>query len=136
MILGDGTKRIYQKVQLLPSLLLGEELTPLMARQVIEPRYYLLSQEILPSGNQLFFSYDAKGHLISVEMKNKALTKTFSWIHLTYEFQDTGCQVHIETSDARKLAYHFAWDNGLYQLIQVEGSHCMPVTYEYNGSFS
>ncbi len=132
LVLGDGTKRIYQKVQCLPSLLLGEELTPLMASQMLEPDYFLLSQEILPSGNRLFFSYDAEMHLISVEVKNKALTKTFSWIRLDYVFHKTGCQVHIATSDVRKLVYHFTLDNGMYQLIQVEGSHCLPVSYEYN----
>ncbi|MBS0622015.1 MAG: DUF687 family protein [Verrucomicrobia bacterium] len=133
LILGDGTKRIYQKVPYLPSLLLGEELTPWMASQMIEPDYFLLSQEILPSGSQLFFSYDAAGHLIEVEMKNTTSTKTFSWIRLAYEFQDTNCRVDIETSDDRRFTYHFALDNGMYHLVQVEGSHCMPVSYEYRG---
>lgn len=32
-----------------------EELTPLMIGQMLEPDYFLLTQEILPSGNQLFF---------------------------------------------------------------------------------
>lgn len=132
LILGDGTKRIYKKVQQLPSLLLGEELAPLMAGQMTEPESFLLSQEILPSGNQLFFSYDAAGHLISIEMKNKSSTKIFSWIHLSYEFQETDCQVHIETSDVRELTYHFVLANGIYQLIQVEGSHCMPIAYAYH----
>ncbi|WP_042282548.1 RHS repeat-associated core domain-containing protein [Candidatus Protochlamydia sp. R18] len=132
LILGDGTKRIYQKVQQLPSLILGEELTPLMAGQMIEPESFLLSQEILPSGNQLSFSYDAAGHLTSIEMKNKSATKIFSWIHLNYEFQESDCQVHIETSDAREMTYHFVLANGIYQLIQVEGSHCLPIAYEYS----
>ena len=131
MTLGDGTKRIYKKVEQLPSLLFGEELTPSMAGQMIEPESFLLSHEILPSGNQLFFSYDAEGHLISIEMKNKSGTKIFSWIHLDYEFQGTSCHVHIKTSDARELTYHFALVNGIYQLIQVKGSHGMPIAYEY-----
>lgn len=37
LILGDGSKRIYKKVHMLPSLLLGEEFTPLMSAQVIDP---------------------------------------------------------------------------------------------------
>lgn len=132
LTLGDGTKRIYKKIQWLPSLLLGEALTSLMAGQIVEPESFLLSQEILPSGNQLFFSYNPAGHLASIEMKNKDGTKSFSWIHLAYEFQETGCQVHIETSDARKLIYHLALDNGTYYLTKVEGSHCTPITYEYS----
>jgi len=66
LTLGDGAKRIYQKVEQLPSMLLGEELTPLMTAQVDEPDYFLLIQEILPSGNKLFFSYDTAGHLTAV----------------------------------------------------------------------
>ena len=131
LILGDGTKRVYQKVQQLPSLILGEELTPLMASQMIEPESFLLMQEILPSGNQLFFSYDEAGHLTSIEMKNKSSEKILSWIQLSYEFQQTDCRVHIETSDRRELNYHFILLNGSYQLIKVEGSHCLPIAYEY-----
>ena len=119
LILGDGTKRIYKQVEQLPALLPGEQETPLMAKQLLEPKFFLLSQEILPSENQLFFSYDVEGHLSAVEMKNKNAEKIFSWIHFRYEFQETSCQVHIETSDERKLSYHLALDNGKYQLRQV-----------------
>ena len=135
LTLGDGTKRIYQKIHTLPSLLFGEEMTSLMATQVAQPDYFLLVQETLPSGNHLVFSYDAAGHLISVEIKNKALNKVFSWIHLTYHFQETGCRIHMKTSDARELIYHFARNEGVYQsyqLIKVEGSHCMPISYAYD----
>ena len=131
LILGDGTKRIYKQVKELPSLLLGEELTPAIAAQVLEPKYFLLTQEILPSGNQLLFTYDDKNHLISIEMRNKTLTKTHSWLHLTYDLQDKGCQVHIKTSDFRELTYHLELQNNLYQLTRVEGSHCIPISYEY-----
>jgi RHS repeat-associated protein len=134
LVLGDGTKRIYQKVQSLPCRVLGEELTPLIASQVIEPEYFLLIQEILPSSNQMFFSYDTEGHLVSVEMKNKTQNKTFSCMHFSYDFCDVGCQVHIETSDAKTLTYHFIEENGSYQLAKVEGSHLLPVSYEYQGA--
>ncbi len=131
VILGDGTKRIYQNVQQFPSSILGEELMPLMASQIKDPEAFLLIQEILPSGNQLFFSYDDLGHLISIEMKNKKETKLISWIHLSYEFQKTYCKIYIETSDARTLSYHFALTKGAYQLTHVQGSHYLPITYEY-----
>ncbi len=132
LVLGDGTKRIYQKVEKLPSLILGEELTPIMAEQVIDPEFFLLAQEILPSGNQILFSYDNEGHLIAIETKNWNLTKTFSWLHFTYEFQKDGCLVHVETSDSRELTYHLSLENNAYQLTKVEGSHCIPVSYDYN----
>jgi YD repeat-containing protein len=132
LTLGDGTKRIYTQVPALPSLLLGEECTPIMAALVQNPAYYHLAKEILPSGNTLFFAYDDAGHLISIEMKNKTHAKTLSWIHLTYDFQNTKCQVSIATSDAKTLNYYFQLESGIYQLTKVEGSHCIPVAYSYD----
>lgn len=130
-ILGDGTKRIYQKVHTISAGLFGEELVPLMAAQVTEPEYFLLAQQVLPSGNQLFFSYDTDGHLISIEMKNKTGKKTLSWIRLNYNFQKSGCLVHMTTSDVKTVTYHFILKNDRYQLTKVEGSHLIPVSYDY-----
>lgn len=132
LILGDGSKRFYKKVHQLPSLLLGEELTPLMAGQMIEPEFFLLNREILPSGNQIIFSYDDAGHLTSIEMENTIGTKLLSRIQLSYIFQETGCQLYIETSDSRSLTYNFELEDGIYQLIKVEGSHSIPIAYEYD----
>jgi RHS repeat-associated protein len=128
--LGDGSKRVYQRVNDLPLQLLGEEITPIMAAQVIDPAYFLLVQEVLPSGNRLFFSYDEDHHLIAIEMKNPS-GKPLSWIHFSYEFGENKSQVYITTSDNRELTYHFITD----QLTQVSGSHSIPVTYEYDGNF-
>lgn len=127
LTLGDGTRRIYQRVQALPSKLLGEELTPMMAAEVLDPVYFVLTKETLPSGNQIFFSYDETNHLTSVEMKNPA-GKLFSWIHFSYEFSENTSQVHIKTSDSRELIYHFLAN----QLVRVSGSHCISTTYEYD----
>jgi hypothetical protein len=44
-------------------------------------------------------------------MKNKSSTKLISWIRLAYKLYETGCQVHIETSDAVELIYHFVLEN-------------------------
>lgn len=128
--LGDGSKRIYQRVNELPSQLLGEELTPIMAAQVIDPSYFLLKQEVLPSGNQLFFSYDEAHHLIAIEMKNP-FGKPLSWIHFSYELAENKSQVYITTSDDKELSYYFVDGH----LTQISGSHSIPVTYEYDGNF-
>ena len=129
LTLGDGTKRIYKRVNELPSQLLGEELTPIMAAQVLDPAYFLLIQEILPSGNRLLFSYDDAHHLIAMEMKNHA-EKTLSWIHFSYEFGDNKSQAYIKTSDNRELTYGFVAG----QLTHISGSHSHPITYEYDGN--
>jgi RHS repeat-associated protein len=124
---GDGTRRIYQRVNDLPSQLLGEELTPIMAAQVIDPTYFLLIQEVLPSGNQLFFSYDQAHHLIAIEMKNPS-GKPLSWIHFSYELAENKSQIYVTTSDNKELTYHFIAN----QLTHVSGSHYIPITYEYD----
>lgn len=133
LILGDGTKRIYKKILRFPSLIFGEELVPLMAEQVEKPEYFLLVQEILPSGNKLFFSYDPSGHIISIEMKNNIEQKVLSWIRFIYNFQKNHCDIHLETSDVKTLSYNFQLENGLYQLKKINGSHLIPISYEYNG---
>lgn len=130
LILGDGTKRIYNQVERLPSSILGEEAVPLIASQMIDPAYYQLVQEILPSGNQLFFSYDQKGHLTAVEMQNGSCSNLISWIHFIYDWDRE--KVRIETSDQRELIYQFTLTSGIYQLTHVSGSHSFPVSYEYD----
>jgi len=127
--LGDGTRRIYQRVNDLPSQLLGEEITPIMAAQVIDPTYFLLIQEVLPSGNRLFFSYDEDHHLIAIEMKNPS-GKPLSWIHFSYELAENKSQVYITTSDNRELTYQFVAN----QLTHVSGSHSIPVIYDYDSN--
>lgn len=124
--LGDGTKRYYKRVEALPSFILGEQVTPNMVAQVLDPAYFLLVQETLPSGNQLFFSYDENNHLIAIEMKNLS-GKFISWIHFSYEFNKNKSFVFIKTSDSRELTYHFIEN----KLTHITGSHAIPVSYEY-----
>jgi hypothetical protein len=76
LILGDGTKRIYQKVDQTPNKLLGEELIPHLAALVTKPQYFRLAAEILPSGNRIFFSYNSEGHLAKIEIKNHSEKNT------------------------------------------------------------
>ncbi len=128
--LGEGSKRTYQKVPHLPAKFLGEELTPIMAAQVIDPVYFLLMQESLPSGNRLFFSYDGEYRITAMELKNPS-GKLLSWIHFSYIFTAHSAEVHITTSDQRELTYQFVEN----QLTRVYGSHSIPVTYEYDGPF-
>ena len=129
LTLGDGTKRIYKRVELLPSQLLGEQLTPIMSGQVLDPAYYLLTQEVLPSGNQLFFSYDDDNHLMVIEMKNPS-GKILSWINFCYKLNESKSLISIKTSDDRELVYHLSGN----QLIHVNGSHSIPISYEYDRS--
>lgn len=135
LLLGDGTKRIYQQVPNLPSDLLGEELVPLMALQVLQPKYYKLVQENLPNGNYLFFSYTEKGHLESIEMKNSKQSKLLAWIRFGYFFKDSKCTIYITTSEEKTVEYHLDKVNGFYQLKEVFGSSLIPSSYEYTNGW-
>jgi RHS repeat-associated protein len=132
LTLGDGTKRIYKPATIVPSRFMGEEFISHMASQVLEPSFFLLEQEILPSGNQLFFTYDEENHLIKIKMKNPSLDKTLSWISFSYHVRESECQIHAKTSDNRKINYHFILSkNNRDQLMKVSGSHSYSVYYQY-----
>ena len=131
IILGDGTRRIYEKVEALPSQILGEELIPFLSNELTGAKYYHLIEETLPSGNHLIFSYNTDGHLSCTEMKNTSEYKTLSWMSFDYEIHNRTCIVKISTSDEKKLEYSFDLitlqnGNSKYVLKSVTGSHVIP----------
>lgn len=50
---------------------------------------------------------------------------------MRFAYSSRGDQVQIETSDGQAVTYRFVLSNGHAQLTQVVGSHCMPISYEY-----
>lgn len=143
LTLGDGTQRLYARVQNIPSMLLGEELLPIMARKVENAEYYRLVSEKLPSGNIIYYTYTDGGHLSSVEIQNEPGTNIHSWLHFSYQFCSESCQVEIASSDEKTLIYELKKiktnDRIHFALTHVRGSHCIPITYVYeddsNGFF-
>ena len=129
--LGDGTKRVYHKVDVISGELLRVELIKYLADHVLNSCYYRLISETLPSGNKILFSYNEQGRLSKIEMKNASETNIHSWIEFTYVFQGDGCQVSLLTSDEKTLDYTFEVIDGSYYLIHLQGSHCFPITYTY-----
>jgi RHS repeat-associated protein len=88
---------------------------------------FRLKQEVLPSGNKIFYNYDKENRPIFIEIKNSTEKKTISWIKLTYE---NG--VEITTSDLRIITYHFTKNNaGDNLLSEVVRSGKPPVKYQY-----
>jgi len=88
---------------------------------------YLLSHEILPSGNKLFYEYDDKGRLTRIKETNSAEEKTLAWIRIRY-----GDSVHVETSDGQIAKYHFEpGPSNVRILTRVERSYKPCVEYEY-----
>ncbi len=135
IILGDGTKRIYQKVMTIPTEIFGEEIAVNLAAKVTQPQYFLLISETLPSGNVILFAYDEKGHITSVEMKDSSQKKTHSWIHFAYDFNLRGCRITVTTSDEKKLIYEFEkltlGKQAIFVLKEVKGNYGIPVSYNY-----
>ncbi|NGX61734.1 MAG: putative deoxyribonuclease RhsA [Chlamydiae bacterium] len=135
LTLGDGTKRIYERVSEVPTELFGEELLPVLANRVVSPEYFHLVSEILPSGNTIYFAYDEEGHLASIESRDCEGEKVHSWINFSYEFGSEGASVFVTTSEGKTLLYEFAKisskNSSMYLLKEVTGSHLRPISYEY-----
>ena len=132
--LGDGTRRIYQKMDSLPSKFLGEELNPVLAAQMDAPSFYRLAKEILPSRNEISYAYDNEGHLSSMELTNPSKSKVYSWIRFSYEQTDNHTLVHAESSDRQSVDYELSPLDGRVEflsLTQVKGSHFKPVKFDY-----
>lgn len=131
LTLDDGTRRFYKRVEHIATDILGEELVPLMGAELNNPQFYLLQTEILPSGNQIHFTYNEQGHLSRVELRN-TLGKTLSWIQLLYRLSEVHCVIHITSSDGKRLDYEFIKSSDQFRLVHVTGSHCIPASYEYH----
>ncbi len=135
LTLGDGTKRIYQKVKSTPSEIFGEEIALSLTSKVTQPQYFLLISETLPSGNVISFFYDEEGHIISVEMKDASQKKTYSWIRLSYDFNPKGCRTTVTTSDEKKITYEFErltiGRQSIFALKEVKGNYGIPISYDY-----
>jgi RHS repeat-associated protein len=135
LILGDGTKRIYQKVKTVPPEIFGEEIALNLAVKLTQPQYFLLISETLPSGNVILFSYDEKGYITSVEMKDTAQKKTHSWMHFGYDFNPRSCRITVTTSDEKKLIYEFEkltlGKQAIFVLKDVKGNYGIPISYDY-----
>jgi RHS repeat-associated protein len=131
LVLGDGTKRLFQKTTIPPTTPFCNLHSELSAK-VLQPNYYRLVSETLPSGNSILFSYNEQGQLSRVEVQNKS-EKSHSWI----QFILKGDTLTLETSDARTLHYKFEKINDILVLKETTGSHCIPCMYDYqaNGKY-
>ncbi len=88
---------------------------------------FRLQQELLPSGNKIFYQYDDQNRLIFIEMKNQAEKKTISWIKFSYEDG-----VHLTTSDQKTISYRFTkYGSGQSLLSEVIRSQKPAIDYQY-----
>lgn len=88
---------------------------------------YFITQEVLPSGNKVFYEFDEKGQLSFIKETNASEKKVLAWIKIEYR---NG--IHIETSDGKSAEYHFIQDSsGAMLLSEVIRSHKPNLSYQY-----
>jgi hypothetical protein len=88
---------------------------------------YCLTQEILPSGNKIFYEFDETGQLSLIKETNASEKKILAWINIQY-----GNQIHVQTSDGKTLEYHFQPDpSGAHLLTKVNRSDKPLLQYQY-----
>lgn len=89
---------------------------------------YFITQEVLPSGNKVFYEFDDKGQLSFIKETNASENKILAWIKIEY-----GNSIHIETSDGKSADYHFQQDSssGVALLTEVLRSDKPSLAYQY-----
>ena len=83
---------------------------------------YLLTSEILPNGNKIFYTYD-KDLLTEIKLTNASEEKVLGWIQVQY-----GDHIHVESNNGQSATYHFADAF----LSEVTFSHKQPIRYSYS----
>ncbi len=88
---------------------------------------YFITQEILPSGNKVFYEFDEKGKLSFIKETNASEQKVLAWIKIEY-----GNGIHMETSDGKTADYQFQQDSsGVMLLSEVIRSDKPNLAYQY-----
>ena len=88
---------------------------------------YTLEQEILPSGNKIFYEYDDLCRPTLIKMMNNPEAKVLSWIRIQY---NRG--IHIDSSDGQTVDYQLEQDSsGRELLTKVIRSNKPSIQYQY-----
>lgn len=88
---------------------------------------YLITHEILPSGNKVFYEFDPKGELSFIKETNASEKKVLAWIKI-----QRGEGIHVQTSNGKSVDYHFQQDtSGVKLLTEVHRSDKPSLQYQY-----
>ncbi|MGE4574774.1 hypothetical protein, partial [Parachlamydia sp.] len=131
----EGGNKIYEKIDTIPTLCLGEEILPDLSKKFINPDYYRITKQILPSGNQVKYAYNNEGHLESIELFSRTSKSVFR-VDFDYEFDFNGTAVFVSTIVGRVIEYklepfQLEDDSIVHALTQVRGSNINAQTYQY-----
>lgn len=89
--------------------------------------YYFITQEILPSGNKIFYEFNDEGQLGLIRETNASEKKVLAWIKIQY-----GNGIHVETSDGKSVDYQFEKKFSATPLLtSVLRSHKPNLHYQY-----
>jgi hypothetical protein len=127
VVLEDGTKRIYKKIESMPTQILGLGQTAMLASQENEAKYFHLIKEILPSREQIDYTYDGEGNLSLIELKNVFESQVLAWMHFSYQDHNNGYRLKVATSDDKHLEYVHTLQKlldgaSIYALTYIEGN--------------
>lgn len=90
LYLPTGGFRIYE----------GEKFKP-----TNDPLHYKLQQEQLPHGQVVHYSYDKKGALTKIALKNFDGSKTYSWVNVKMSREKGPFPISLQTSDGHTFHY-------------------------------
>ena len=97
---------------------------------------YRITHEVLPSGNKVFYEFDAQGRLTLIKETNDSEKKVLAWIKLSYDntwlpWMNVSREksIHITASDGQTVDYQFQTDQLLTHVVR---SNKPTVTYKYD----
>ncbi len=117
LVSGDGSRRIYRKLDFAKEDLIG----------------FHLVEEVRANGNVVLYSYDAECRLAGIKTLNPSRTKTYAWVKLTYKGLH---DFTIAGSNGCSLQYVFEEKNGIYQLSAVTSNFGYGEEYCYEPGYS
>lgn len=89
--------------------------------------FYSITNEILPSGNKIFYEFNNKNQIELIKETNASEKKVLAWIKILY-----GNTIHLETSDGKTVEYQFQQDStGVRLLTDVIRSDKPNLHYQY-----
>jgi RHS repeat-associated protein len=91
------------------------------------PGHFLLSTEVLPSGNQITYEYDQSHRIKQIKMTGTSRSKLISWVTLEY-----GSSITATASDGTTAQYYFEKDASETQLLSEVKCSSLPArSYRY-----
>lgn len=103
---GDGSRLSYLPFKTSPTLSEKAEV-------------YLLSERKFPSGNRCLYTYDQKGRLTKIEVRNKDLSNLLN--RADFSYSEDGLRAEIVLADKRSISYEYDTHGRLVKCKKADG---------------